>query len=176
MEIVQLSIALLTAGVALFAGLVSLFIGLYKDGEKTDLFFGLLCIAIFIYFLAPPVGFITVDRAPFSFEIIFKRIFNFFFFSIFPWFVFYYTGYKKKALPYHSLTPEQTDKLIKASFDNTISLDKLNSDYYDKMKKAVGAVNAAKYMQLEIYLQTMWKAVVQSNIPLIGQLDKTKQN
>jgi hypothetical protein len=31
-------------------------------------------------------------------------------------------------------------------------------------------------MQLEIYLQTMWKAVVQSNIPLIGQLDKTKQN
>jgi len=77
---------------------------------------------------------------------------------------------------YDNLTPEQTDKLIKASFDNTISLDKLNSDYYDKMKKAVGAVNAAKYMQLEIYLQTMWKAVVQSNIPLIGQLDKTKQN
>jgi hypothetical protein len=77
---------------------------------------------------------------------------------------------------YDSLTPEKTDRLIKASFDNTILLDKLNSDYYDKMKKAVGAVNAAKFMQLEIYLQTMWKAVVQSNIPLIGQLDKTKQN
>ena len=77
---------------------------------------------------------------------------------------------------YDSLTPDQIDKLIKTSFDNTISLDKLNSDYYDKYKKAVGAVNAAKYMQLEIYLQTMWKAVVQSNIPLIGQLDKTKQN
>ena len=77
---------------------------------------------------------------------------------------------------YDSLTPEKTDRLIKASFDNTILLDKLNSDYYDKMKKAVGAVNAAKYMQLEIYLQTMWKAVVQSNIPLIGQLDKSKQN
>jgi hypothetical protein len=77
---------------------------------------------------------------------------------------------------YDSLTPEKTDRLIKASFDNTILLDKLNSDYYEKMKKAVGAVNAAKYMQLEIYLQTMWKAVVQSNIPLIGQLDKTKQN
>jgi hypothetical protein len=77
---------------------------------------------------------------------------------------------------YDSLTPEITDKLIKASFENTISLDKLNADYYDKMKKAVGAVNAAKYMQLEIYLQTMWKAVVQSNIPLIGQLNNTKQN
>lgn len=77
---------------------------------------------------------------------------------------------------YDSLTPDMTDKLVKASFDNTISLDKLNSDYYDKMKKAVGAVNAAKYMQLEIYLQTMWKAVVQSNIPLIGALDKTQHN
>jgi hypothetical protein len=77
---------------------------------------------------------------------------------------------------YDSLTPERTDKLLKASFDNTISLDKLNADYYEKYKKAVGAVNAAKYMQLEIYLQTMWKAVVQSNIPLIGQLDKTRQN
>ena len=77
---------------------------------------------------------------------------------------------------YDSLTPEKTDKIIKASFDNTISLDKLNSEYYEKMKKAVGAVNAGKYMQLEIYLQTMWKAVVQSNIPLIGAVDKTKQN
>jgi len=77
---------------------------------------------------------------------------------------------------YDSLTPDMTDKLVKASFDNTLSLDKLNSDYYEKMKKAVGAVNAAKYMQLEIYLQTMWKAVVQSNIPLIGALNNTRQN
>ena len=100
MESIQLTIALLTAGVARFAGLVSLFIGLHKDGEKTDVFFGILCIAIFLFFLAPPVGFIITDKAPFSSEIIFKRFFNFFFFGIFPWFVFYYTGYKKKALPY----------------------------------------------------------------------------
>jgi hypothetical protein len=77
---------------------------------------------------------------------------------------------------YNNLTPDQTDMLVRSSFDNTIALDKLNADYYDKMKRAVGAVNAAKCMQLEIYLQTMWKAVVQSNIPLIGQLDKSKQN
>jgi hypothetical protein len=77
---------------------------------------------------------------------------------------------------YDNLTPEATDKLVKSSFDNNISQDKLNSDYYDKMKKAIGVVQAAKYMQLEIYLQTMWKAVVQSNIPLIGALDKTQHN
>ncbi len=77
---------------------------------------------------------------------------------------------------YSTLTAEQADKLVKSSFDNTISLDKLNSDYYDKIKKAIGAINSAKYMQLEIYLQTMWKAVVQSNIPLVGAVDKSKQN
>ena len=77
---------------------------------------------------------------------------------------------------YSTLTPEQADKLVKSSFDNTISLDKLNADYYDKIKKAVGAINSAKYMQLEIYLQTMWKAVIQSNIPLVGAVDKSKQN
>jgi formate hydrogenlyase transcriptional activator len=100
MEIIQLSVALLTAGVALFAGLVSLFTGIHKDGEKTDLIFGILCIAIFIYFLSPPIGFIVADKAPYSLEIIIKRIFNFTFFSVFPWFVFYYTGYKKKILPF----------------------------------------------------------------------------
>ena len=77
---------------------------------------------------------------------------------------------------YSTLTPDAADKLVKSSFDNTISLDKLNADYYDKIKKAIGAINSAKYMQLEIYLQTMWKAVVQSNIPLIGAVDKSKQN
>ena len=77
---------------------------------------------------------------------------------------------------FSSLTPDATDKIVKASFDNNISLDKLNQDYYEKIKKAIGVVNSAKYMQLEIYLQTMWKAVVQSNIPLIGSLDKSKQN
>jgi hypothetical protein len=77
---------------------------------------------------------------------------------------------------YSTLTPEIADKLVKSSFDNTISLDKLNADYYDKIKKAVGAINSAKYMQLEIYLQTMWKAVIQSNIPLVGAVDKSKQN
>lgn len=76
---------------------------------------------------------------------------------------------------YSTLTPEIADKLIKSSFDNTISLDKLNADYYEKIKKSIGAISAGKYMQLEIYLQTMWKAVVQSNIPLIGALNNTKQ-
>ncbi len=92
-------IALLSAGVALFSGLVSLFTGLHKDGEKVDLIFGVLCLAIVCFFLSPPVGFIMLDKAPYPTEIIIKRVFNFIFFSIFPWFTFFYTGYKNKTLP-----------------------------------------------------------------------------
>jgi PAS domain S-box-containing protein len=95
----QLIIALLSAGIALFAGSVSLFTGLHRNGEKTDLIFGVLCLAIFIYFLYPPIGFIVLDKAPYPTDVIIKRVFNFIFFSIFPWFVLFYTGYKKIVLP-----------------------------------------------------------------------------
>lgn len=63
-----------------------------------------------------------------------------------------------------------------STFNNNISQDKMNADYYYTINGAIGMINAAKYMQLEIYLQTMWKAVVQSNFPLVGAVDKSKQN
>jgi formate hydrogenlyase transcriptional activator len=99
LEPFHIVIAFLSAGVALFAGIVSLFIGLHKDGERTDLVFGILCLAIFIYFLCPPMGFIIFDKAPYSLDIIIKRVFNFIFFSTFPWFTYFYTGFKKKTIP-----------------------------------------------------------------------------
>lgn len=74
------------------------------------------------------------------------------------------------------LTPELADKLAKSVLTNNINLEKLNLSTYEKMKKAVGAIKAAKYLQLETYLQTTWRGLVQDNIPLIGDLDKTKQN
>lgn len=74
-----------------------------------------------------------------------------------------------------TLTPELADKLSRAALSNTVSLDKLNLDTYEKMKKAIGAINSARYMQLETYLQVTWKVVVQDYIPLIGSLDKTQQ-
>jgi hypothetical protein len=76
---------------------------------------------------------------------------------------------------YSTLTPDQIDQLVRASFDNNITQEKLNADFYGSMAKAIGAVNSAKWMQLEIYLQTMWKAVIQNNIPLIGALNQPKQ-
>ncbi len=73
---------------------------------------------------------------------------------------------------YGNLTPEQINQLVKASFENNISQEKWNADSYEMMKKSMGPINSARWMQLEIYLQTMWRAIVQNNIPIIGALNK----
>ena len=73
-----------------------------------------------------------------------------------------------------NITPALADKLVNATLTNTINLDKLNLEYYGKIKLAIGAVKAAKFIQLETYLQTAWRGFVQENIPLISDLDKQK--
>jgi formate hydrogenlyase transcriptional activator len=94
-----LVIALITAGLSLAMGSVSLVSGMSKEGEKVDLAFGVMCLALFVFFLVPPVGFVWVDKAPYTATILFKRVFNFFYGGMMPWFIFLYTGYKNKLLP-----------------------------------------------------------------------------
>lgn len=115
-------IALLTAGIALAMGAVNLFTGLHKDGDKTDLIFGVVCVCLLVFFLIPPVGFIVEDKAPYPLNIVIKRIFSFSYYAIFPWFVSSYTGYKNKTGPFLAiavtvagyismlLTPMDSDK------------------------------------------------------------------
>ena len=49
-------IAFLSAGIALAMGLVSLFIGTHKDGEKADLLFGLFMSLPFSFYSFPSGG------------------------------------------------------------------------------------------------------------------------
>jgi len=100
MESFYTTIALLTAGVSLATGLINLFTGLHKDGEKVDLVFGVMCLCMFIFFLIPPIGFILQDKAPYPVHIVVKRLFNSVFNGLFPWFVILYTGYRKKTIAY----------------------------------------------------------------------------
>ncbi|HXB91553.1 MAG TPA: hypothetical protein VNU72_04655 [Puia sp.] len=74
------------------------------------------------------------------------------------------------------LTPEGADNMAKGILDNNVRLEQLNRENYNKMKTAIGPIKAAKFLQLEIYLQTSWKAYVQDNIPFIDELDKTKHH
>jgi hypothetical protein len=57
---------------------------------------------------------------------------------------------------------------------NNTGYDKLYSTYYDKVKKAIGAMNAAKFIQLEIYLQTEIRSAIQKSIPFVDELEIAK--
>src|SRR5215831_8763157 len=97
MDHAYLIIALVTAGISLAFGLVNLIAGLNKDGEWVYLIFGLMGLCVFIYFLIPPVGFIT-PATPASIGIRLKRFFLMSDYALFPWLVQYYTGYKQRIL------------------------------------------------------------------------------
>ena len=78
------------------------------------------------------------------------------------------------AANYATLTDAKADELAKGTLKNHIAYEKLYSKTYGKAKKAIGAINAAKFIQLEVYLQTIIRAEILESIPFIGELDKTK--
>lgn len=78
------------------------------------------------------------------------------------------------ATDYATLTDAKADVIAKGALKNNAAYDKLYSVYYEKAKKAVGAINATKFIQLEIYLQTEIRSSLQNAIPFVGELDMTK--
>jgi methanogenic corrinoid protein MtbC1 len=78
------------------------------------------------------------------------------------------------AQNYATLTEEKADELAKGTLKNNQDYEKLYSKTYGQIKKAIGAINAAKFIQLEVYLQTVIRNEIQESIPFIGELDKTK--
>ncbi|MBF4516796.1 hypothetical protein IRZ71_10590 [Flavobacterium sp. ANB] len=79
------------------------------------------------------------------------------------------------AANYNNLTDEKADEIAKNNLKNNVDQEKLFSKTYGKAKKVIGAVNAAKFIQLEQYLQTTIRAEVQDAIPFIGELKKIKK-
>jgi PAS domain S-box-containing protein len=99
MQFFFLTIALITAGISLAMGAVSLVSGINRDGEKVDVVFGIMCLSLFLFFILPPVGFVWEDKAPYPNIILWKRVFNFLYGALMPWFILSYSGYKNKWLP-----------------------------------------------------------------------------
>jgi len=92
-------LAFITAGTSLSMGVISIFIGLRKL-SRTDLIFGIMGLCLFVFFILPPAGFILVDYAPYSTEILVKRIFIFGYYALFPWYIRQYTGSHGKVIPW----------------------------------------------------------------------------
>lgn len=78
------------------------------------------------------------------------------------------------AVNYATLTDDKANELAKGTLKNHIGYEKLYCKTYSKAKKVIGAINAAKFIQLEVYLQTIIRAEILESIPFIGELDKTK--
>ena len=79
------------------------------------------------------------------------------------------------AANYASLTDENADKIAKAGLKNNLDYQKMFSKYYDKYKKAVGALTAAKIIQFENYMQTAVQSEIQNSIPFIGEMEAIKK-
>lgn len=78
------------------------------------------------------------------------------------------------ATDYAALTDAKADAIAKEVLKNNLAYDKLYSAYYEKVKKAIGATNATKFIQLEIYLQTEIRSSLQNAIPFVGELEMSK--
>ncbi|MBS7254224.1 hypothetical protein [Flavobacterium branchiicola] len=78
------------------------------------------------------------------------------------------------ASNYATLDDVKAAELTEANLKNNADSEKLLSKTYGKVKKAIGGRNAAKFVQLEQYLQVTIRSGIQDSIPFIDEIDKSK--
>lgn len=78
------------------------------------------------------------------------------------------------AAEYDSLNDVNAAKLAEAYIANTDKINKLNKTYFRKFNKAVGGLKAATLYQIETFIETSVRAKLQSEIPVIGELQKMR--
>ena len=81
---------------------------------------------------------------------------------------------KDYADNYEKLDDVKAAELTETNLKNIADTDKLLAKTFSKVKKAVGGRNAAKFVQLEQYLQVTIRGEIQDSIPFIDEIDKSK--
>ena len=79
------------------------------------------------------------------------------------------------AANYESLSAEKADELINATFASNKAYDELKMKYYLKVKDVLGAVEAARFIQFENYLQSVVQGEIQDELPFIGEMKKSNK-
>jgi len=82
---------------------------------------------------------------------------------------------KDYAANYTKLTNAKATDLTNKIIDNDMAVSRLQKTYYAKFSTAITPLRASQYMQVEYYLLTTVKAMVQDEIPFVGELDKSKK-
>ena len=75
---------------------------------------------------------------------------------------------------YQTLTNAKADDIITKIFKNDQALGQLQQQTYGKLKTALNPMIAAKFMHVERYIQTTIQSGLLEKLPVIGDLEKTK--
>ena len=82
---------------------------------------------------------------------------------------------KDYATNYSKLTNAKATELTNKVLDNDMAQSRLAKTYYAKFSTAITPLRASQYMQVEYYLNTTIKSMIQDEIPFVGELDKSKK-
>jgi hypothetical protein len=69
-----------------------------------------------------------------------------------------------------TLTEADADRIALKAMKNTASLSGVAAKHYKKVKGAIGAINAAKFVQFENYIQSTVLLAISESLPFIGEL------
>jgi hypothetical protein len=86
----------------------------------------------------------------------------------------YFNILQSYADNYEKLTNQKADELAGRMLTNNLEFENLYKKYFAKMKMSVGALKASQFLQLEIYLRNAVKVRFASQIPFIGEIDRSK--
>jgi hypothetical protein len=73
------------------------------------------------------------------------------------------------AQNYTQMTDEKADALIQKALDYQKQRSELLAKYYERMKQALGAVSAARFLQVEHQLLLLIDLQIASSLPIVGQ-------
>lgn len=77
---------------------------------------------------------------------------------------------------FSSLSEEKADELATKMLVNNANEAKLRKQYYTRFKKASSAIDAAKFLQLDGYIQNTIRVALQDELPFIGELETKRKD
>jgi hypothetical protein len=79
------------------------------------------------------------------------------------------TNIEEYARSYDEMTDAKADELIQKAFDFRKQRSELLAKYYGRVKASLGAVQAARFLQVEDQLLLIIDLQIQSALPVVGQ-------
>lgn len=74
---------------------------------------------------------------------------------------------RQYAESYTTMTPDMADEIMKESMDLDSDMAKLKKDYFKKVSKELTAVEAARWLQVENFVDNLLRLQVQAELPLV---------